>query len=218
MSEPDTKKPEQTATQAPRKPPNFPPRRPPQAQPQPTTQQPATSGNVNNGPPVPQQLLPTSSLYLDPAYRSMVEQVMTQQRPASQKFYIVVLPEDEWPRCEEFSDMTEMVDRIKGLIGTGVCLFPFLGHQLTITEGVNRFLLTPMGSIALFDLPNPENTPVAKNGWVGPSMDTPQAPTEENEPAYSEDDEPQMSQDTPPEPEPEAPFIAADGDTPIFDS
>ncbi len=125
-----------------------------------------------------------------PAMASLITQSLNVNRQADQKFVLLILPEDNWPRCEEFDVVQQLVARIKELLGTPCCLHAFLGHRLNITAGPHRFLTTPMGSLPLFDLPEPERAPLAEFGWVGADMDTPQAPlTDTEEPEYEEPDQ-----------------------------
>ncbi len=114
-----------------------------------------------------------------PAFTSMMVHALNTQRTAGQKFILLVLPADQWPRCEEFDDVSLLMGRIKELIGTPCCLFPFLGHRLGITEGPNRFLQTPVGPLPLFVLPDGQTAGTEAFGWVGDSMDRPQAPMSE---------------------------------------
>lgn len=125
----------------------------------------------------------------------MLVHALNTQRTVGQKFILLVLPADQWPRCEEFDDVSLLMNRIKELIGTPCCLFPFLGHRLGITEGPNRFLQTPVGPLPLFVLPDGQTAGTEAFGWVGESMDRPQVPTAEApEPVAEEyDDEETIS-------------------------
>jgi hypothetical protein len=114
---------------------------------------------------------------MGPAMASMLTQLMNSQRPPAQKFMLVVLPEDDWPRVEEYNDISELIASIQTLLGTPCHLFPFLGNKLTITQGPNHFLLTPMGPIPLFTLPEPAEDNAVEHGWVGPERAMPQPPT-----------------------------------------
>lgn len=160
--------------------------------------------------------------YVNPALTSMLMQVMNAQRPAAHRFILMVLPEDNWPTIEEFDDIAVLVARIKEFLGKPVCLFAFLGNRLTITAGDNRYLMTPMGSIPLFELPDPEQATAAEFGWVGPSMDKPRAPTDEDGGADLPDE---TEPDAAPQPVDESPqddsgvdsnSPTASTDTPIF--
>jgi len=114
-----------------------------------------------------------------PAAETLITQVVNMQRTAGQKFYLLILPDDGWPSCEPFDDVKELVRRITELLGTPNCLFPFLGHLFSITEGPYRFLHTPMGALPLFTIPDPTRTDSTRFGWVGESLDRPEPPTTE---------------------------------------
>ena len=103
----------------------------------------------------------------DSATTSLLLQALSAGRPQSQKFGMVIIPEDGWPTCEEFGTAEALVARIRELLGQSCFLFPFLGTRLGITEGVNRFLTTPFGAIPLFEIPDPTETPEVATGWVG---------------------------------------------------
>ena len=157
----------------PKGPPLAPPKRPSQPsqpigqlqQPQPLAPQPQMVG------------LPTD----DPALASLLIQALGLQRKVAQKFHLLVLPEDGWPTCEEFDEVQQLLDRIKGFIDQPVCLFAFMGHRLAITAGPHRYLHTPMGPLPLFDIPKPEQAAQAEYGWVGKPMDTPKPPQSDSE-------------------------------------
>lgn len=161
-------------------PPAQPPRRPPAAPPV------ITQSNGAMPPPMmPPMPAPMANIYAgwqnNPAMLSMMMQTLNQQRPAAQKFHLMVLPEAGWPTFEEYDDVTQLVARVKALIGQPYCLFAFLGFRLPITNGPLRYLQTPMGALPLFDIPNADAAPTAEFGWVGPDMDIPVAPTSDTE-------------------------------------
>ena len=158
-------------------PPARPPRRPPALAALPAAAVPAAT------PAAAPWLVP------GPAMTSLVTHALNSARPASQKFTLMVLPEDGWPAFEDFEDVGLLVGRIKQLVGTQCCLFAFLGHRLDITAGPHRFLQTPMGALPLFDIPAAGSAPSAQFGWVGGDMDTPQAPTTDHAPQQQQFDE-----------------------------
>jgi len=163
--------------------------------------------------PSPALAISPPSTHDQPALQSLVEQVLNSQRSADQKFYLLVLPEDDWPRHESFTDVQALVLRIKELLGTPCHLFPFMGHKLTITSGPNRFLQTPLGALPLFDIPPADAVEETEHGWVGPSMDRPEIPQEVDEDFDDEDD--------PGEPAAQITHQPADddeGDTPVFEA
>lgn len=170
-------------------PPAQPPRRPPAAPPV------ITQSNGATPPPMmPPMPPPMANIYAgwqnNPAMLSMMMQTLNQQRPAAQKFHLMVLPEAGWPTFEEYDDVTQLVARVKALIGQPYCLFAFLGFRLPITNGPLRYLQTPMGALPLFDIPNADAAPTAEFGWVGPDMDIPVAPTSDTEEVPIQDDLP----------------------------
>jgi len=158
----------------------------------------------------------------NPALTTLLTQVFNSQRQTGQKFILLVMPEDDWPRTEEFLDVQQLVNRIKELDGQPVHLYAFMGHRLQITKGPNRYLQTPIGALPLFDIPAGDTAEEEDHGWVGPSMDKPEAPTAEQVEDADALDEVEESN-------PELVTIpaiaaqagetpaAAEGDTPMFD-
>ncbi len=138
--------------------------------------------------------MPPNLPITDPAMASLIAQTLNTQRQASQKFILLILPDNNWPTCEEFDVVQGLVERIKELLGTPCCLFAFLGYRMCITGGPLRYLTTPMGMLALFEAPVPDKTTEDKFGWVGPPMDRPSAPdTETEEVAQIEEAEPALT-------------------------
>lgn len=184
------------AVQQPKRPPAAPPAQPPRrppAQPPVITQ----SNGATPTPMMPPMPPPMANVYAgwqnNPAMLSMMMQTLNQQRPAAQKFHLMVLPEAGWPTFEEYDDVTQLVARIKAMIGQPYCLFAFLGFRLPITNGPLRYLQTPMGALPLFDIPNADAAPTAEFGWVGPDMDIPVAPTSDTEEVAYEEELPSVS-------------------------
>lgn len=207
----------------PKQPPRQPPRpsqgsseqSPPQSQTGPVTQpvypQPAAAG-----PPHP-LMMPSGHVH-DPAVSSLLAQTLNNQRTQAQKFLLVELPEDDWPRLHEYETIEQLLEGIKTRLGQNCHLFPFLGHKLAITQGPNRFLITPYGPLPLFDIPEPDQVDEAEYGWVGQSLVHPEPPTSDQE---DEDEEIEGDEETEDEVvQPELPNAAAeeeDDDTPMFD-
>ncbi len=177
---------------APPAPPKAPPRQPQVRQPEATA--PSLPPSAAAGPQQPAVAafpgLPASVTV--PAVASLVAQVLNAQRQVGQKFLLLVLPEDDWPRCEEFDTVDGLVSRIKALLGEPCHLFPFMGTQLTITQGPNRFLRTPLGAVPLFDIPDPDTSDPTEYGWVGPSLAQPGPPPPEDD----DEDAPVSADDT----------------------
>lgn len=179
--------------QPPKRPPSAPPKRPPVTQQPPSQQSQPLANPVQPGNPASQfggmpVTNPFGTWQNNPAMLSMITQTLNQQRPAAQKFHLMLLPETGWPTFEEFEDVNQLIARVKGLIGQPFCLFAFLGFRLAISNGPLRYLHTPMGALPLFDIPNADGAPPAEFGWVGPDMDIPTAPTSETA-EFVEDEE-----------------------------
>lgn len=194
---------QQGAVQPPKRPPASPPKRPPQVPP--TVTQSATVVPPPTIPPMmnPGVVQPLPGMFNgwqnNPAMLSMMMQTLNNQRPAAQKFHLMVLPEAGWPTFEEYDDVTQLITRVKSLIGQPYCLFAFLGFRLPITNGPLRYLQTPMGALPLFDIPNADAVPTAEFGWVGPDMDIPVPPTSDTEDVPYEEElppQPEQSQST----------------------
>ena len=160
-----------------------------------------------------QQQVPQATYGMSPvgnsAMLSLMSQVLDSTRSANQSFYLVVVPEDDWPRIETFAEVGQLCNRIKELLGTHCHLFPFLGNSLTITDGDHRFLNTPFGSLPLFDIPAPNNTQTAEHGWVGPPIKRTEIPTGHTE---DEDGLPPVSEEDEEDQEPEKTITEAEDD------
>ena len=220
--EEESKPSEETTTKTPPAPPQ--PRkprqptngRPPAANQAPPAQPPAQPPPAHS----PSFEMPPGALPVDnPALTSLLTQVFNSQRQTGQRFILMVLPEDDWPRSEEFLEVQQLVDRVKELLGTPVHLYAFMGHRLQITKGPNRYLQTPIGALPLFDIPAGDTAEEEDHGWMGPSMDKPEAPTSDS---MEEDDEEELAEgDATPEaatvPAIESGEPAEEGDTPMFD-
>ena len=204
----------------PPKPPASPPRRPPRVvessvqQPQP--QMPAVP--FPQTPMMPGMAFTNQALALTPAMQSMLLQTLNSQRTVGQKFIMMVLFDDAWPKYEEFDDVQQLVRRIKELLGKPCALSVFLGCRLHITQGPNRYLQTPFGPIPLFDLPDGNAVGVQDFGWVGPEMNTPQPPTTDTEERLLAEEDVEEFEEEPPEPIVEEPVVtdATTTDSPVF--
>jgi len=100
--------------------------------------------------------------------QDVVRELVNSRRLASQAFYLVILPEDDFPEIVQFDRVDDLLTRIKSLLDKEVSLFPFMGNHMPITAGANRFLITPYGALPLFDIPDPTTAAVAEHGYVGP--------------------------------------------------
>lgn len=147
----------------------------------------AESAPVTAAPAAPTVANLLNMMPQSPAAETLITQVVNMQRTAGQKFYLLILPDDGWPSCEPFDDVKDLVRRITELLGTPNCLFPFLGHLFSITEGPYRFLHTPMGALPLFTIPDPSRTDTTRFGWVGEALDRPEPPTTESDETIPDD-------------------------------
>jgi hypothetical protein len=136
--------------------------------------------------------------YRMPAVQDLVRKVVDSRRMASQQFHLVVLPEDGHPELIQFDTVDELISKVQELIDTEVSLFPFVGNYMPLTKGPNRFLITPYGSLPLFEMPDPEALQTEEHGYVGPpDPSLPVAKTDQQTPM------PQSSVASAPAPEPE---------------
>ena len=106
----------------------------------------------------------------DPAVASLMLTAMNQQRHVGQKFLLVIVPEDNWPRVETHDEIQTCLDAIKELLGSNCHVYAFMGQQMKITAGPNRFLHTPMGPMPLFDIPTPDAVEEEELGWLGTDL------------------------------------------------
>lgn len=122
--------------------------------------------------------------YHAPATQDLVQRVVDATRSASQRFYLVVLPEDGHPRLEQFTAVDPLLSRIQQLVAEAaeVSLFPFIGNFMPITKGPNRFLKTPYGPLPLFGIPDPEELEVEEHGYIGPVVPEPLIPQQPEPP------------------------------------
>jgi hypothetical protein len=67
------------------------------------------------------------------------------------KFYAAILYPDGDYRVEQFDTEAELADKLKSLVDKDVSVFNFAGAQLKISKPPFRHLLTPGGSLPLFD-------------------------------------------------------------------
>jgi len=117
----------------------------------------------------------------DPTIASLLSAALTNQRQAAQKFHLIIFPENDWPRCEEYTTADELVAVLKSLLGTNCHVYPFLGHRMVVTAGPHHFLKTPYGALPLFDLTGPDGAQEVEHGWLGDSLHPPMAPQPDEE-------------------------------------
>lgn len=100
----------------------------------------------------------------DKAVQSLLLQVMQSQKQTVTKFHLLVVPDGEWPRTEEFETVQLLVTRLKELQGEACHAFAYMGTRLPVTAGPHPHLKTPYGDLPLFDL-----APAAEisDGWMG---------------------------------------------------
>jgi len=102
-----------------------------------------------------------------PALQSLVYQLLSNQKTADQKFYLVVVPEDDKPQTEAYDAVELLMARINELLGTRVSIFAFMGFKMAISKGPNRYLKTPFGTLPLFSLPKADEMEYDDDGYVG---------------------------------------------------
>lgn len=112
----------------------------------------------------------------NPTVQAMVMQLFNQSKLAGQEFHMVVLPEDDWPAIETYDTIEKLIEAIKGYLGTPTHIFPFVGQVMGITSGPNHHLRTPYGMLPLFSIPTEDDVEEVEYGWVGPSLQRPEAP------------------------------------------
>ena len=102
-----------------------------------------------------------------PAMQGLLTQILNTSRLADQRFYMVVVPDDDVPSVLEFATIEELIRGIQSRLGTPGWVFPFMGYRLHVSKGPLRWLLTPYGNLPLFSdtaSPEPESS-----GYVGPA-------------------------------------------------
>lgn len=150
----------------------------------------------------------------DPALASLLQQALNMRQPTPQQFLLFVVPEDAFPRVETFPDVQKQIARLRELRGSPCHAFPAMGHLFQLTGGDYPFLRTPMGDFPLFEIVSPQEADVLSHGWLGPSMDQPQAPISERPPVSADDD----AEESEEEPElTETPATVDEDHTPVFD-
>ncbi len=117
------------------------------------------------------------------AIESLISQLLNKERSAEQTFHLVILPPDENMSVEHFTDVNELVIRIRGFIDTPTRVAAFLGSHLKVSKGPNRFLVTPYGPLPLFELPDQNNLELDDDGYLGAPEIKFEVPKFENEQA-----------------------------------
>jgi hypothetical protein len=198
----------------------FPP--PPPQQPLPVTQLQGIHAPAFRPQPVataplpPVQPMPVADTHLAPV-QALVRQLLNSQVSQQQRFFLVVIPEDNSPRIEQFDELGVLQARIVELLGTEVALYPFLGSWLGISAGPWRYLITPWGNLPLFDVPAPGAVRPDESGWVGTKGQELVIPTRPADVFINPPPPPPTQAGPPPAPEPvpASPAIFGHGDTPI---
>lgn len=162
-------------------------------------------------PPVPAP--PVKLLPEQPAVVDMLQRIINSQRQAGQKFLLLVIPEGDWPRREEYDTIERLIDAIRRRDKTPCSVYAFLGYPLIISKGPFRFLETPFGAkLPLFD-PVASGDSETEHGWLGSDDDLswdygpltpPDATTATDEPVSDDMDTGQDGDDT-------CPFPVVDG-------
>ena len=131
----------------------------------------------------------------DAAMQSLMVRLLAEQRTAGQKFHLLVVPDDDWPYCEEYDSVEDLIAAVREKLGQACHLFPFLGARLRVTAGPMRYLKTPYGSLPLFDVDETEPAAGHTDGWVGGDIRDPDDIEEELDEDEAEDTEHAASAD-----------------------
>lgn len=143
--------------------------------------------------------------------QSLLLQLLNSGRQMDQKFYLVVVPDDEHPRLLSYDTVEDMLAGIRQYLDTPTSLFPLLGVSMQISKGPNRFLITPFGNLPLFVLPT-ESLEVEVDGYVGveeKSTDSPGLPDNDG-------DEDEPDEGGPPVQSGSLSVVAADDESPVL--
>lgn len=108
--------------------------------------------------------------------REVFDRAISQAQLPPQRHYLVVVPDDAPATCEVFSDLPEMVARLRVLHSQPVQVFPFSGTRLVITHPP-RYLLSELGRWPLFDTTT--DSGVDPDGRLGPPVIERDAPAPE---------------------------------------
>jgi hypothetical protein len=167
-------------------------------------------------PQIPAVPIPQDQLQM-PAAQSLLYQLLNHQRGQSQKFHLVIVPDDDHPTCITCDTVEELLEHIRPYLDTNTSLFPFMGNPMRISKGPNRYLDTPFGALPLFVLPPTDELEFESDGFVG-------VPKKELKPPAAEDDDEDDEEDEEAQEErtgtPAPPAIPApepqDTETPVF--
>lgn len=108
----------------------------------------------------------TEQAHMQPV-QGLLYQLVNHHRGQSQKFHLVIVPDDSHPRLETFERIEDMITAIQGYLDTHTSLFPLMGDMMRISKGPNRYLQTPFGVLPLFALPKTDELEFATDGFVG---------------------------------------------------
>lgn len=164
-------------------------------------------------PPTPEPA-PTALASFDPLSQELALRVADQQKPSIYKYYLVVTPDDDWPRVEKFETLDEFREAIVGYLDTPVSLQPFMGVHFQITKPPHRFLVTHMGNVPLFEIPDADELEQEDDGWVGKPRHESEIP--EADAAFEDDlEEEEAEEGETQEPPPELPAPPDEDETPM---
>jgi len=102
-----------------------------------------------------------------PAAQSLVLQLANHNRGQSQKFHLVIIPDDDHPCVRTYDVIEDMIADMQQYFDTPTSLFPVMGDLLQISKGPNRYLVTPFGNLPLFALPGSGELEFENDGFVG---------------------------------------------------
>ena len=102
--------------------------------------------------------------------QSLLTKLLAVNRTARQSFHLIVVPHDDWPSCETYQDVDQLIAAIRRRVGSECHLYPVMGERLRITTGNLKYLKTPFGSLPLFDVDEQGVVDGEEDGWVGSNM------------------------------------------------
>lgn len=116
-------------------------------------------------PPPPPAVPSTPAAMVSPDV--LLQMMDLNRRLGATRYFLVSTPDNLYPRLEEFGSLEDLRTAIQQRLETPCFLHAFMGHYLPITAGPHRYLRTPLGSLPLFAIPEPDTAPEAAHGWVG---------------------------------------------------
>lgn len=125
-----------------------------------------------------------------PSVQSLIGELIDQRRLAGQKFYLLEVSDSKPPITHEYDTTQSLIAAIQTFLDADVAIFVFMGHQLGISKGPHRYLVTPFGTLPLFSIPDPVALELEEHGWMG-KIPEDAGPPEEAE--AKKDEEPEVN-------------------------